>query len=221
MQHKRGDKSPDGKLVFWRMNRGKPLWVPQDRFAEKRAAEKARAEMFFSKRPDYVAPSHAPEESRRRSKQYREANPEKRKAQFRSWSLRNVGHLRAYAKRKYQESPEFRARILAACSFRRNSMSRKLSGSQPFEIRFLYSLAKAFSCGGEKHVVDHYLPIKPKHKMYCGLTNTSNLRVITAVQNAVKKNKCPLAQQAQNAQIGKIGTAPAQMGGMQTQGLNA
>jgi hypothetical protein len=28
-------------------------------------------------------------------------------------------------------------------------------------------------------------------------------------------------QQAQNAQIGRIGTQPAQMGEMQTQGLNA
>ena len=99
-------------------------------------------------------------------------------------------------------------------------MRGKLSGSELNEVRFLYALASSLSCGGIKHVVDHYLPIKPKHGRYCGLTNSNNLRVIPEIQNATKKNKCPIEQQAQNAQIGRIGTQPAQMGGMQTQGMN-
>lgn len=217
---KRGQVDEKTGLLFWRISRGREHWITNEDYDRRRSLERKRISRFLSKNPNYTPPSHKKENARARAAEYRKNNPEKTKKANRIWAEKNRSHLRFTSRNRYHNNPTFRGKILANSAIRRSLCSR-ISPNESFCVKFLYGLAKAFSCGGEKHVVDHVLPIKPQGGAYCGLTNTSNLRIIPYRQNAVKKNKDPLGCQMQNAQIGKIGTAPAQMGEMQTQGLNA
>jgi hypothetical protein len=57
------------------------------------------------------------------------------------------------------------------------------------ELKRIYEDAKARSITTKiPHHVDHIIPLK--HKLVCGLHVTANLRVVPAVENLSKGNKC-------------------------------
>lgn len=215
---KRGDFCKERNLYFWRISRGIECWITAEVLQKKRNLEALRLQRFHEKNPEYIAFSHTKEQQHIRGKKYRSENKEKRSLSFSNWSKRNKDRLREYARNRYHTNNSRRSIVLANSALRRNQM-RNIGKNQRFEIEFLYAFSKSLSAGGIKHVVDHVYPIKPTSRLYCGITSISNLQIIPQIMNARKKNKCPIEQQAQNAQIGKIGTAPASVGGMNTQNV--
>jgi len=191
----RGDIDITTGLYFWRYIRGKPMFISAAILQERRDKEKQRQDSFQQNHPHYIPHSHTSEETRKRSKEYRTMHPDRIYASYKKWSSQNMDKLRLLSKTRYAKDANVRARILTSSALRRSQQDR-LTGTNRIEVNFLYALSKALSYGGVKHVVDHFLPIKPQHGLYSGLTNSANLRIIPQYINAIKKNKCPLYEKA-------------------------
>jgi hypothetical protein len=119
-----------------------------------------------------------PDKYRLKSKQRREAFPEKVRLSV------NSSYKKVYAVRHPQE----RARLNAASAARRRASPLWLNAIERAQIREFYDIAKCLSVQtGVKHHVDHIMPIK-------GLTSSGlhvpwNLQILTASENCAKKNK--------------------------------
>jgi hypothetical protein len=191
----RGDIDPSTGLCFWRYIRGKPMFISAALLRERQETEKKRQERFYHNHPNYIPYSHTSAETQKRSKEYRTMHPDRIYAYHKKWRSQNMDKLRLLSKTRYAKDANVRARILTSSALRRSQQDR-LTGTNRIEVNFLYALSKALSSGGVKHVVDHFLPIKPQHGLYSGLTNSANLRIIPQYINAIKKNKCPLYEKA-------------------------
>ena len=218
----RGDIDPSTGLCFWRYIRGKPMFISAALLRERQETEKKRQERFYHNHPNYIPYSHTSAETQKRSKEYRTMHPDRIYAYHKKWRSQNMDKLRLLSKTRYAKDANVRARILTSSALRRSQQDR-LTGTNRIEVNFLYALSKALSSGGVKHVVDHFLPIKPHTDcildwqivLILGLSHST--LTLSRRTNVHFMKKPHNEQQVQNAQIGKVGTAPAAMGQMDTQ----
>lgn len=217
---KHGDIREADGFVFWSYHPGVKtgeVWLSPERFKARKESARANAKKRY----------HADiEKSRANLRAWHHANKEKKHAAFKRWSESNKARRAAWRAQWVQKN---RDKIVASRSTpramarnRRNSaMRRAAARSVPicdaFEVGFLYDLCQTISrATGIPHDVDHIIPL-------CrgGSHATHNLRIIPERANCVKGGRLEFQlQQAQNAEIGKLGTAPAQMGGATTQTAN-
>ncbi len=132
------------------------------RYVEENKEKVAEAKrQYVLKYPDRVKASKAAWSKR---------NPEKRAA----YQVRQARKNRAYYTAKHKEYMTKRANAFPAWA-------------NTFFIEEIYQLAKLRSeMLGVEHEVDHIVPLQSP--LVCGLHCEANLRVITAKQNAIKKN---------------------------------
>lgn len=88
-------------------------------------------------------------------------------------------------RRKYNQSPKGKIASTNARTKRRaKEYAADVLDSEREEIEFIYGLCRALSLGGNKHHVDHIIPLSRG-----GGHRTLNLRIIPAKANLSKHNK--------------------------------
>ena len=224
---KHGDIRETDGFVFWSYHPGVKtgeVWLSHERFMARKESAKANAKKRY----------HADiEKSRANLRDWHHANKEKKHAAFKRWSdankARRAEWMDQWVKKNRDKIAAWRSTPKAMARNRKNSAMRRAAArsvliSDAFEVGFLYDLCQTISrATGIPHDVDHIIPL-------CrgGAHASHNLRIIPERANCVKGGRLEgqiqqyqfQITQAQNAQIGRIGTAPAQMGQANTQTVN-
>lgn len=192
MKPRRGQYRDDG-MRFWRINRGKEVWLTEEEFERYHAKDRARMARFRKRNPDHNKDYYRSNRQamQDRSRRWAMENVEKRRAMWRRWYDANSEHRKEY-ERKYNQLPWVQRRMSAHAASRRARM--KINDPRVMQAIFsIYDFARRASdaIGVQLHV-DHIFPLKPKHGQYSGLHLPCNMRIVTAADNMAKKNKCPL-----------------------------
>lgn len=145
----------------------------------------------FKDTPEYRA------KSAEWARKWREKNPDREAAAKAEWAAKNRAKCKEYRKRFSERNPDY-DRIKAA---ENPELIRFYAANRRFRIRQamppwadldeIESVYLAAHLAGEQtgimHHVDHIVPLK--HNLVCGLHVPANLRVITATENLLKRNK--------------------------------
>jgi hypothetical protein len=232
---KYGDINPENNLVFVQRGPTYPngeYWVSRDAFEKRKESVKKRQK--FKRETDKSFAQSLKEKQRLRGQR-----PDVKKKRVERHKL-NMETNPVYA-------IKFLTRMRLAALKKRNGTnksmsSRRMLGADPYICKKF--LEDQFVDGmdwqnrGDWHI-DHFFPISlAKNKTDVRVfSHFTNLRPLWASENMIKHNTPPSPlemimrdqwveewiktnfqlQQMQNAEIGRIGTAPAQMGGVQTQ----
>ena len=125
----------------------------------------------------------------RRNKSARLQDPEAHKKRVNRWYRENKEEVSEKFRLRYASDPEFRKQKLIQFYLR----EERTKVATPSWVRleelqvFYNQAAKLEHETGEKHHVDHIIPIT--HDRVCGLNVPANLQVITATENLQKSNK--------------------------------
>jgi hypothetical protein len=130
-----------------------------------------------------------PDAIRERSKTYHEQNREARSKAMREWYAKNKDRMREL-NREWVGNNKVRlyARMAARRAKHKRAIPKWLSASDFRNIEAIYQQARdTSSLTGVPHHVDHVLPLNGEY--VSGLHVPENLRVVSAVENARKKNR--------------------------------
>lgn len=212
---KHGTLDAEKNLVFWAYeSNGRERWVTPEKFAESREKANKRA------RDKYWT---NPEVSREKLRVWHHENKDKKSKSFKKWAERNKQRLRdnrlsrvyGLTNDQYIQMFESQLGLCAICGDEQQGITKD------GDTRFL--------------CVDHCHKTGKVRQLLCVKCNTgigqfkddpSILKKAIAYLN--KHNDATMSdaeqyqfqlQQAQNAQIGRIGTAPASVGGVNTQAM--
>jgi hypothetical protein len=233
---KYGDINPVTNLVFVQRGRTYPdgeYWVTSDVFdkrrksiSEKNKARMASDEDFAKKIRERSFKSQSRPEAKKRRvdrhKQNMKSDP--------VYAIKFLTRMRLASLKKRK-------------GINRSNSSRKMLGADPWVckkfIEDQFSKGMSWANRGEWHI-DHFFPISLANNEAEVLvfSHFTNLQPLWAVDNLNKRANIPhplkiierdalveswirthQMQQMQNAEIGRIGTDPAQMGGVTTQGM--
>lgn len=128
-----------------------------------------------------------PERTRQVRKEFRGRHKEQLSAKYKGWYNDNKEHMSVLNKAWRKNNPEaLRSKDSTRRARERNSY--RISLRYRTEIEVVYAEAARLTREtGERHEVDHIVPFK--HDVVSGLHVPWNLRVVTAYENRVKKNK--------------------------------
>lgn len=144
---------------------------------------KNNPEKFMAAIKDWQAKNK--ERYKKYHKEYYEKNKDKYAARGREWAEKNRERWLAYSSEYRRINRDSGIERTARYKAKKiNATPQNLSPSEIAEIRFLYGLSKAVSCGGVKHHVDHFYPVSRG-----GTHSPQNLRVIPAIVNLRKSAK--------------------------------
>jgi hypothetical protein len=150
--------------------------------------------------PFYKKGYHCVECRRILCRSWRERNKDRERDTSKAWRDANAERLRARARGRYHSgsSKKITDRAwkrrnkakLAALQRARDAakLQRTPAWADKAAIRWFYELASYMTAAtGIQHQVDHLVPLQGRN--VCGLHVQNNLRVVTAEENARKKNK--------------------------------
>lgn len=202
---RRGDTREDG-LRFWRINKGREIWVTPEVFERKSAQDSERSvRRWNTKRLEvqHVARAYYLENRERLLKaasDYRKDNPEKVKEWKRNHMIEHRAERNQAARARYAKDPFLRARILCRdriyrCLLigdRSGPIVRKMLGCTPLQLRM--HLEERFRDGmswanyGTLWEVDHIVPLasaKTPEEVFL-LSHHTNLQPLLASENLRK-----------------------------------
>ena len=202
---KRGDTREDG-LRFWRINRGREVWVAQDVFEKKSAQDAERSlrrwntkrlEVQHAARAYYLANR---ERFLKASADYRKANPDKCRDWKRKFVRENRDDLNRRFRERFAKDAVLRARILSRDRLRRclllgercGSAVREMIGCTPtaFRNHMEEKFRDGMSWGnyGTIWELDHIVPLvsaKTPEEVF-KLSHYTNLQPLLTVENLRK-----------------------------------
>lgn len=196
---KHGTVCEKTKNVFWSYDSdGRERWFSPERFTEMKARAKESQKKNYWKNVEV---------NRQRMRDWHHANKDKKKAGFKNWIDKNKGRVRGnrlfksygLTNKDYISMFESQMGLCSICGEQQQGITKD------GETKFL--------------CVDHCHSTGQVRELLCVKCNTGlgqfrdNPELLTRAANYLIKH------QAQNAEIGRIGTAPAEMGGMTTQGM--
>ena len=203
---KRGDIREADGLRFWRINRGREIWVTQEVFGIRSAQDAARSlhrwttkriEVQHTARAYYIANR---EHLLQVSEDYRKANPEKSREWKRKHARENREDRNRTSREKYAGDEFFRARVLCRNRIYRCLMIgersgpavRQMLGCSPTELR--NHMESQFRDGmtwgnhGTVWEVDHIIPLisaKTPDEVF-QLSGYANLQPLLCAENRAK-----------------------------------
>lgn len=210
-----GELDAAKNLVFWSYGQGgAEIWVTPAKFIERRQSANRNARKKYWINPD---------ESRKKLREWHHENRDKKSKSFKNWAVKNKQKLRdkrlsrtyGISNETYVEMFGSQLGLCAICGQEQQGVTK--DGN----TRFL--------------CVDHCHKTGAIRQLLCVKCNTgigqfnddpdllksamAYLRRHKEINKSEPEQYQFQMQQAQNAEIGKIGTAPAQMGGIKTQGM--
>ena len=236
---KYGDINPENNLVFIQRGSSYPsgeYWVSSEVFDNRRKNLYNKQKEKLKSNPEFAKDRKVKNKERSSRLDVKKKRVDLHKIKMKNdpvYAIKFLTRMRLAALRK-------------GTGTNKSASSRKMLGVDPYICRSF--IEDQFIDGmnwqnrGAWHI-DHFFPIslarnESEVRIFSHFTN---LRPLWASENIMKQATPPspcemimrdkwvenwiktsfqLQQQAQNAEIGKIGTAPAQMGGTQTQGMS-